>query len=249
MKDILLYLCCKYEGNWVEIYKAIMNLEKYDEVKCMEYKKRITSNYITILDESYPNRLKNSICPPYVLFYKGDIDLLNEQNIIAVIGARENSLYGEKMTKKLVIDLVNKGYSIISGLARGIDAIAHTSCLENEGKTIAVIGSGFNYTYPSENQELYKKIENKGLIISEYPDFVKPKAFHYPSRNRIIAGICDSILVTEAKVKSGTMITVKYGLECGKDIFAVPTLAECNSGCNKLIKEGAQLVESIADIR
>ena len=174
---------------------------------------------------------------------------MDEKNIIAVIGARENSLYGEKMTKKLVIDLVNNGYSIISGLAKGIDAIAHKTCLENDGNTIAVIGSGLNYIYPKENYYLYKEIGKNGLIISEYPDFVKPIAFHYPSRNRIIAGICDSILVTEAKNKSGTMITVKYGLDCGKDIFAVPSEACLDSGCNKLIKEGAQLVETIDDLK
>lgn len=249
MKDILLYFSCKYQGNWFEVYKAVMNLEKYDEVKCKEYKKKITSNYITILDESYPERLKRSICPPYVIFYKGNIKLLDEKKIIAVIGSRENSSYGEKMTKKLVIDLVNNGYSIISGLAKGIDAIAHSTCLENNGKTIAVIGSGFNYTYPKENYKLYKEIIKNGLIVSEYPDFVKPQAFHYPSRNRIIAGIGDSILVTEAKVKSGTMITVKYGLDCGKDIFAVPSEACLNSGCNRLIKEGAQLVETIDDLK
>ena len=153
------------------------------------------------------------------------------------------------MTKKLVIDLVNNGYSIISGLAKGIDAIAHKTCLENDGNTIAVIGSGLNYIYPKENYYLYKEIGKNGLIISEYPDFVKPIAFHYPSRNRIIAGICDSILVTEAKNKSGTMITVKYGLDCGKDIFAVPSEACLDSGCNKLIKEGAQLVETIDDLK
>lgn len=248
MRDIMLYLSCINDGNWLDIYKSIKNKEKFDQVKLNEFKKSITSNYITILDDDYPEVFKNVIYPPYVLFYRGDISLIKEKNIMAVIGARENTLYGEQMTKKLVIDLVNRGYIIISGLARGIDSVAHTTCLENGGKTIAVVGSGLNFTYPKENYHLQKEIEENGLIISEYPDFVKPKAIHYPYRNRLIAILSKSILVTEAKLKSGTMITVRHGLEYGKDIYVVPTLANIGSGCNKLIKEGAQLVETVDDI-
>ena len=248
MRELLLYFSCKYEGDWSKIYKAIKEQEKVDFELLKEYKEKVTSNYITILDDNYPKVLMNSVCPPYVFYYKGDISLISNNKKIAVIGARENSLYGEKMTKQLVMDLVNNGYIIISGLARGIDSIAHKECLSNDGKTIAIVGSGLNYTYPKENYTLQKEIEEKGLMISEYPDFVKPKPIHYPYRNRLIAAFANSILVTEAKYKSGTMITVRHGLNCGRDIFVVPHLAGSESGCNKLIKEGAQLVENVNDI-
>jgi len=152
------------------------------------------------------------------------------------------------MTEKIVIDLVKRGYTIVSGMAKGIDSIAHKTCLKEKGKTIAVVGSGLDFTYPKENLELQKEIEQNGLIISEYPDFVVPKAYHYPNRNRIIACLSNAIVVTEAKVRSGTLITVRYGLECGKEIFAVPYLANGESGCNLLIKEGAQLVENVDDM-
>ena len=198
---------------------------------------------MTILDKTYPKQLLELKDPPFVLYYYGDLNLVN-LDCISMIGMRQCSEYGTLMAKYFSKELSDY-FVVVSGMAKGIDAICHLHAKQ----TIAVLGCGIDYCYPKENEQIYTYIKENGLIISEYPDFVKPIAFHYPSRNRIIAGICDSILVTEAKNKSGTMITVKYGLDCGKDIFAVPSEACLDSGCNKLIKEGAQLVETIDDLK
>lgn len=247
MEDILLYFSCLHEGNWLKIYKSIKNMDKVDCELLKKYKEKISSNYITILSEEYPESLKNVLYPPYVIFYRGNIELLKNE-LIAVVGARKNSIYGENMTKDIVKDLVKYNYSIISGLARGVDAISHQTCLEENGKTVAVIGSGLDFCYPNSNTYLQKEIIDKGLVISEYPDFVEPKAEHYPLRNRLIAALSKAIVVTEAKIRSGTMITVRYGLEYGKDIFCVPYNAYHESGCNMLIKQGACLIENANDI-
>ena len=248
MRKVLLYFALKYHGNYKDIYNAIKNKEpiKKSEIEAIE--DQIKCQYVTILDSNYPYKLKNIGTPPIVLFYYGDLGLLNKNNIIAVIGNREHSQYGKEMTEKIVVELKDYQAVTISGLAIGIDAIAHQTSLDNDLNTIAVLGGGIDYCYPNNNQKLYENIKNKGLIISEYPNDIIPKPQNFLIRNRIIAALADCIVVTEAKYKSGTMNTVAYGLEFGKDIFAVPTLANCQSGCNYLIKQGAKLVECAKDI-
>ena len=249
MEEILAYFAIKYEGDWDRIYSAINKKEKVDTE---EMKKLLVSNnckYITLIGNDYPYRLKHIYKPPFVLFYKGDISLLNTpRKTIGVVGSRENSDYGSFVTEKFVKDLVKENVVIISGLARGIDSIAHKTCLENNGNTIAVIGNGIDSCYPSDNLELQNEIASKGVVISEYPSFVPSNKEHFPKRNRIIAGLSDGILVSEAKYKSGSMITVSRALEMGKEIFCIPDLVYKESGCNKLIKEGAKLVENVSDI-
>lgn len=245
---VLLYFCCFYNGNYQKIFNAIKEREIFDENTFMSLNEKQATNFITILDEEYPSELNKILNCPFVLFYKGDISLLKSENKIAVVGSRYNSTYGEYMTRKLVKDLVKKGYVIVSGLAKGIDSIAHDEALKNNGKTIAVMGGGFNHIYPKENFELYNKIIENGLVISEYPDFVKPSADKFPFRNRIIAGLGRGVVVCEAKIHSGSMITVRYALEQGKDVYCVPYKAGVESGCNLLIKEGAFLIEDVSDI-
>lgn len=247
MNEILVYFAIKYGGDWDKIYSAINKKEK---VNNEEIKEALLNcdKYITLLDDNYPQRLKNIYKPPFVLFYKGDINLINSLKTIGVVGSRENSEYGKKATQKIVKELVENDYVIVSGLAKGIDAIAHRECLDNKGKTIAVVGNGLDKVYPLENKQLQEEIINKGLILSEYPNFIEATKENFPKRNRIVAGLSDSILVTEAKNKSGAMITVNRALEMGKDIFCVPDLINNDSGCNTLIKEGAKLVENINDI-
>ena len=248
MNDILAYFAVKYNGDWDEIYAAINRKEKVD----LEEKEILLSKcdkYITLLDNEYPTRLKGIYKPPFVLFYKGDISLLNTINkTIGVVGNRKNSDYGKESTEKIVKDLVESDCVIVSGLAKGIDVIAHKTCLDNGGKTIAVLGNGVDVSYPLENKDIQEIIANKGLIISEYPDYLESKKEYFPKRNRIVAGLSDAILVTEAKNKSGSMITVARALEMGKDIFCVPHLIGQDSGCNSLIKEGANLIECAKDI-
>lgn len=177
---------------------------------------------IKITDKNYPEKLKNIQNPPKQLYVIGDEKILNEFGL-AIIGCRECSEYGRKIAKNLSFKLSQKGINIISGMARGIDTFAHISCLSAGGKTIAVLGSGFNYIYPKENSELFKEIiKNGGTVITEYPLDVKPLGSNFPERNRIISGLSDGVIVVEARKKSGTLITVDYALEQGKEIFAVP---------------------------
>ena len=249
MEDILIYFAIKYEGDWDKIYSAINKKEKVEQKDLEETLAKNTSKCITLISDNYPQKLKTIYKPPFVLFYKGNIDLLNTQNkTIGVVGSRKNSSYGEACTKEIVSDLVKKDIVIISGLAKGIDGIAHESCLKEKGNTIAVLANGIDIVYPDENKELQKEIGEKGLIISEYPSFKESNKEQFPKRNRIIAGLSDAILVTEASQKSGSMITVSRALEMGKDIFCVPYKIGLNSGCNSLIREGARLVESAHDI-
>jgi len=211
--------------------------------------KKNTSDYITLLDERYPYRLKNIYKPPFVLFYKGDINLLDvSRKSIGVVGSRKNNEYGKSVTEKIVKELVAENIVVISGVANGIDSIAHCTCIESGGSTIGVIANGIDVYYPIENRDLQEKITKVGLILSEYPSFKETIKDNFPKRNRIIAGLSDGILVTQAKLKSGSMITVSRALEMGKEIFCVPDVIYNESGCNNLIKEGAKLVESAQDI-
>lgn len=248
-RDIIIYFSLKYCGNWRSIYDAIIQKEKFSTTDVIDANNTLTSKAITILDDDYPSFLKNIYCPPFVLFYHGDISLLNEGlTKIAVVGSRECSEYGIKMTDYLVSG-VCRDYVVVSGLASGIDAVAHQSAISNRGRTIAVLGSGINYCYPDTNIYLYKEIKENHLILSEYPHLTPPTKESFPFRNRIIAALGNATLVTEAHLKSGTMITTSFALTFGKDVLCVPNRADEDSACNKLIKEGAILVEDCDDIR
>lgn len=247
MEEILLYLSIKYNGQFDKIYKAIEEKEQLDEKMLEEWKKRMKCSFTTIVSEDYPKSLKTIACPPFVLFYYGDLSLVNEKSI-GVIGMRYPSDYGIEVTNKFVHDLVNNEYVIVSGLALGIDGIAHKQAIDSNGKTIAVLGCGIDYCYPSNNLDLYKKIKNNHLLISEYPFDLSPKKWYFPARNRLIAAFSDSLLVTEAKEKSGTMITVGFALEQGKEVMAVPSDINGYEGCNMLIQQGAKLVKNVEDI-
>lgn len=249
MDKILVYFALKYQGDWDAIYSAINKKEKVDSNELEKLVSECDCEYITLLDSRYPLRLKSIYKPPFVLFYKGDANLLSsDHKTIGVVGSRNYSSYGKKATEELVKGLVKEDFIIVSGLAKGIDTIAHKSCLVNGGKTIAVLGNGVNVYYPKENELLQQTIAKDGLLVSEYPLWLQSSKEHFPKRNRIIAGLSDAILVTDAKRKSGSMITVSRALEMGKDIFSIPHQIGFDSGCNLLIKEGAKLVESVEDI-
>ena len=249
MEEILVYLSIIHNGNWNKIYDDILNKRPIEKEDVKESIKKINVKYLTILNENYPQCLKSTYKPPFVIFYKGDIELLkDEKRRIAIVGSRNNSKYGEDSTVIICKDLVKENFIIVSGLAKGIDSIAHKSCLESNGKTIAVLGNGNNVVYPKENKDLYEMIEKEGLILSEYPPDVPPNKANFPNRNRIIAAISEGVVIIEAKEQSGTMNTVSHALEDGKQIFCIPERINSNSGCNKLIKEGAKLIESTKDI-
>lgn len=210
-----------------------------------------TSNtkFISILDKEYPENLQNIFMPPLILFYQGDLSLINNF-MIAVIGSRANTNYGEKVARLIVNDLVKHDITIISGLAYGIDSIAHLASIEANGKTIAVLGSGFLNIYPKAHIDLANRISHGHLLISEYPPHVKASKTHFPFRNRIVSGLSSGVLVIEAKERSGTLITCDYALDQGKDIFVIPNhiFAKSSVGTNTLIKQGAKLVTGISDV-
>ena len=245
-RDVILYLSLKYKGDWNSIFTAVRTKEKFDKEHYKELVKDIKCSYVTILDSNYPQSLKTIYRPPFVLFYYGDLDLVNKDSI-GVIGSREYSIYGKEKCECIVGDLSTK-LVIVSGLARGIDSIAHRASINRGGKTIAVLGSGIDNCYPKENLMLYNIIKKDHLLISEYPGLVEPNADNFPLRNRIISALSQSLFVVEAKKKSGTMITISYSLENGKDIFCLPHNVDGIHYCNSLIKEGAYLVESAEDI-
>lgn len=207
--------------------------------------------FITILDKAYPDTLRRIPDAPLVLFYIGDLALLQEKKSLSVIGSRKPSQEAFPKLEYVLTPLLKEDWVIVSGMARGIDGYAHQLTLAHQGKTIAVLGSGFEYIYPKEHIPLFNEISAAGLIVSEYPPFTRPAKHHFPERNRIISGLSFGTLVIEAMERSGTMITVDQALEQGKEIFAVPgsPLIPQTRGCHLLIQDGAKLTQHANDIR
>lgn len=198
----------------------------------------------------YPDRLRDIKNPPSRLYVEGNTEILNEVGI-SVIGSRTNTQYGEKMCKKFVKKLVEYNVNIISGLAYGIDSIAHKTCLRNSGKTIAVLPSGLDNIYPAQNRELAKAIiNNGGALVSEYENNVKADSKKFLERNRIVAGLGIGTLVVEAGYRSGTSVTARYTEEAGKPVFCIPSSLENIKGktTNQLIQDGAKLVTEAEEI-
>ena len=247
MEEILLYFSLKYAGDFDKIFKALERKEEVDNDLKESLCKSLKSQYTTIVSNDYPAALKEIDCPPFVLFYYGNLELVKER-CIAVVGMRYPSEYGLAVTSHFSKQLVQANKTIVSGMALGIDTQAHQSAIANCGKTIAVLGSGIDYCYPKRNYQLYQKLKESQLIMSEYPGELVPCKVNFPRRNRIIAGLSEAILVTEAKQRSGTMITVGHALEQGKDIFSVPSRIDDAGGCNYLIQQGAKLVMDVFDI-
>ena len=202
----------------------------------------------SILDDCYPWDLSEIYDAPVLLFYKGNLDLLKFPKV-AVVGSRACSKQGAKSVEKVIQGLENE-LVIVSGLAKGIDTAAHMAALQNGGKTIAVIGTGLDVFYPKANKRLQDYIGNDHLILSEYGLGEQPLKFHFPARNRIIAGLCRGVIVAEAKMRSGSLITCERAMEEGRDVFAIPgsILDGLSDGCHHLIQEGAKLVTSGQDV-
>jgi DNA processing protein len=208
--------------------------------------------FVTLMDDNYPKLLKEIYNPPFILFYRGDISCLNN-SCLGVVGARKNSSYGQQACEEIVSALARQSITIISGLALGIDAIAHESCLQAEGYTAAVIGSSLDWGNigPSTNRNLAKKIiEKGGCLLSEYAPVFPASKITFPQRNRIISGLSLGILIIEAAKSSGTLITGKFALEQNRDVFAVPgnIFSSTSEGTNNIIKLGAKLVTNASDI-
>lgn len=253
-------LLCQY-GNESSIYE---NYEEISRVKAKFDKKEMfirakaisvwmkenNVHIITIDEEIYPEILRQIDEVPYGLFYKGDISLLKDR-IVAIIGSRNCSNYGIEVTKVLTKELNSYNITIISGGAKGIDTVAHKTTLETNGRTIVVLGCGIDIVYPAQNSILFKKIAETGLILSEFPPGTKPFSYNFPRRNRIISGLSEAVIVAEAAEKSGSLITANFAADQGKEVMVVPGsifLKGCR-GCNLLIKDGANVISSLEDLR
>lgn len=234
-----------------ECVKEIVNHEYRQNLeKFQEYMKVNNIKMITVKDQEYSEKLRNIYDKPIVLFAKGNLQLLNTKSV-AIVGSRDCSNYGENIAKMMSYNLAKENICVISGLAKGIDKFAHIGALDAGGKTIAVIGNGLDYIYPYENKNLYERIlKNNGLIVTEYIIGTKPKKLNFPARNRIISALSDAIIVVEAKEKSGALITAEFGLEHGKEVFAVPGNIdnENSKGTNSLIKDGANILLNHKDV-
>ncbi|MDZ4227754.1 MAG: DNA-processing protein DprA [Candidatus Levybacteria bacterium] len=208
--------------------------------------------FVTLEDEDYPELLKEIKNPPFVLYGRGQVpDGTWFSQSIAVVGARRTTQYGREVTKLLTTELVLNGFTIVSGLALGVDAISHITALENNGKTIAVLGCGVDCCSPMENISLYNSIlESDNCIVSEFPLEMKPTQWSFPARNRIIAGLSQAVLVTEGAEDSGSLITAEFALKFGRKVFAVPgpITSSMSKGPYALIQKGAKLVTSGEDI-
>ena len=223
-------------NKWIESMDWDLEIKRLQEQKI---------KVLTILDGAYPQRLKEIYLPPIVLFYRGNLSLVN-QRAVAIVGSRDHSKYAKDCIHELIPTIVNYGIVVVSGLARGVDTLAHEETLKTSGNTIAVIGSGLDVVYPPENANLYDLIAKRGLILSEYPLQSRPLKFHFPYRNRIIAGLSHGVCVIEAKEKSGSLITANLALSENREVFAVPgsIFSTHSKGTNSLIEAGACLVSS-----
>ena len=218
--------------------------------KEMEYLEKRNGQFLSFWDEKYPRLLKNIYYPPLLLYVLGEISLL-EENCLAIVGTRNASNYGKIITERISTEIVNKGLTVVSGLARGIDSIAHSSAISSGGKTIAVIGSGLDVIYPPENRGLFDRISKLGAVVSEYPLGTKPDAPNFPKRNRIIAGLSLGTLVIETKANGGAIQTAAHALNQNREVFAIPGNINVlqSEGTNLLIQRGeAKLVTCVDDI-
>jgi len=229
--------------------KALLSSRMLDKA-CQEIEQLRKRNYniLTINDKNYPEHLREIFDPPFVLYYAGDVKLFKSP-AVAIVGARKTTPYGRAVAEKLSADLAERGLTVISGMARGIDSLAHWGALKG-GKTLAVLGSGLGNIYPRENIKLFEKIIETGVVVTEYSLKTDPLGYHFPLRNRIISGLAIALVVIEAAKKSGSLISARLALEQNREVMAVPgnITSELSWGTNWLIKTGAKPVTDWEDV-
>lgn len=204
---------------------------------------------LTPVDPGYPPRLLECVDPPAALFYRGNVKLLTQNPCLAIVGTRDVTAYGRQVTQTLTAGL-QSFFTIVSGLAAGVDAIAHESTVQAGGQTVAVMGTAFDQIYPRSNQGLFDQIVKNGLVMTEYPLGTQSQKYFFPMRNRLVSGISEGVLVCEAGEKSGSLITARLTMEQGREVFCVPgsIFVKQNEGNHTLIQDGAKLVTSLEDI-
>ena len=241
----------KLQGIGIKLAETIANWENYVDLgKELQTVDRAGVKICTLIDPEYPKLLKEIYDPPLCLYIRGSLQSLNTSLPIAIVGSRRTTRYGIESTERLTASAVKAGIAVISGLARGIDTVAHTAAVDHGGTTLAVLGGGLSYIYPQENVALARRISEKGAVISEFAMACKPDRRSFPRRNRIIAGMSKGVIVMEASAHSGALITAQQAVDQGRQVFAVPGRVDSplSRGCHYLIKDGAKLVETIDDI-
>jgi DNA processing protein len=238
------------EGLHRDVIEALANFSDWSEID--DELRRTREAGVTIVpfnDPSYPARLRMIADPPPVLYIKGAMRA-EDDRAVAIVGSRSASDYGRRVARDLARGLAGVGFTVVSGMARGIDGTAHEYTLQAGGRTIAVLGSGVDRPYPPEHERLYRRISEQGAVISELPVETRPMAFNFPARNRLISGLSLGVVVVEATEKSGSLITAALALEQGREVFAVPgeVGASRSRGAHRLIRQGAKLVENVDDI-
>jgi DNA processing protein len=238
------------DGLQREAIDGLIGFSQWPEVE--HELKRIRSAGVTLVrytDTEYPARLRTISDPPPLLYVKGALSPIDER-AMAIVGSRSASDYGRRVARDLARGLASYGFTVISGLARGIDGMAHETALNSGGRTIAVLGSGVERAYPPEHDKLYQRIAEHGAVISELPIGTKPMAFNFPARNRLISGLSLGVVVVEATEKSGSLITASLAIDQGREVFAVPgeVGSSRSRGAHRLIRQGAKLVETVDDI-
>ncbi|WP_341530791.1 DNA-processing protein DprA [Nostoc sp. UHCC 0302] len=204
-------------------------------------------NFWTPADADYPRLLLETPSPPAILYYRGEVELqenLGQKTLVGIVGTRQPTDYGIRWTRQISTALAKNGFTVVSGMAEGIDTESHIAAIKAGGRTIAVLGTGVDVIYPHKNRDLYKQILSAGLVVSEYPAKTPPDRTHFPRRNRIIAGLSRAILVMEAPLKSGALITATYANDFGRDIYALPGRLDDHpsQGCLKLLSQGASFI-------
>lgn len=235
-----LYTCAELLG---------MDKDLEESKKQLKYMNQNDIGAVTYFDENYPLLLRQISNPPWMLYYRGDSELWNTPSV-AIVGARKASNYGKMISLQLAQRMASCNVTVISGMAYGVDTFAHKGALEHGGKTIAVLGCGVDICYPAVNKELMEQIVRNGLVVSEFFPGTSPRPFRFPLRNRIISGLSRGVIVTEAGLSSGSLITAEFAGEQGRDIFSVPgNITQINSiGTNKLIQDGAIPVVTVMDV-
>ncbi len=251
-QDILKASCEKLMGVCnigQKIAAKINSIKKEDLNKELDLAKKLGLKIITQDDPEYPLNLKDIYDPPIALYVKGKLEERDKFSI-GIVGSRRASIYGLMNAQRFAFQLSAKGWTIVSGMARGIDTYSHRGVLKQGGRTLAVMGSGFNHIYPPENRGLSEEISKNGAVISEFPINALPEKQNFPQRNRLISGLSLGVLVAEAAKNSGALITADFALEQGREVFAMPGKVDSNTsfGANNLIKQGAKLVSCVDDI-
>lgn len=238
----------KVEGFGIQtLEKVVQQKSRLNPEQLLTQHQQINPHFWTPADPEYPQLLREIPTPPPLLYYRGEIDLQEnsgQKPLVGIVGTRQPTEYGIKWTRQISTALVKNGFTVVSGMAEGIDTESHSAALKAGGRTIAVMGTGVDVIYPHKNRDLYQQILKSGIVISEYPAKTPPNRTHFPRRNRIIAGLSRAVLVMEAPLKSGALITATYANEFNRDVYALPGKIDDqpSQGCLKLISQGAGLI-------